>query len=44
MLCFVAGEKEPYEAKAQVDKKRYKDEVGGYKPKAANSGNASDSG
>ncbi|XP_071706144.1 FACT complex subunit SSRP1-like [Rutidosis leptorrhynchoides] len=38
-----AGEKEPYEAKAQVDKKRYKDEVSGYKPTAAHSGNASGS-
>ncbi|KAI3743744.1 hypothetical protein L1987_56809 [Smallanthus sonchifolius] len=38
-----AEEKEPYEAKAQADKKRYRDEISGYKPKPANSGNASDS-
>ncbi|PWA41682.1 FACT complex subunit SSRP1 [Artemisia annua] len=39
-----AGEKEPYEAKAQADKKRYKDEINSYKPQTTNSGNASDSG
>ncbi|KAK1562064.1 hypothetical protein Q3G72_005550 [Acer saccharum] len=41
-----AEEKEPYEAKAQADKKRYKDEITGYKnPKPMNidSGNDSDS-
>ncbi|PWA40734.1 FACT complex subunit SSRP1 [Artemisia annua] len=39
-----AGEKEPYEARAQADKKRYKDEINSYKPRTTNSGNASDSG
>lgn len=39
-----AAEKEPYEAKAQADKKRYKDEINSYKPQTTNSGNASDSG
>lgn len=41
-----AEEKEPYEAKASVDKKRYKDEVSGYKnpqPMNIDSGNESDS-
>lgn len=38
-----AGEKEPYEAKAQADKKRYKDQINSYKPQTTNSGNASDS-
>ncbi|KAL5806615.1 hypothetical protein ACOSQ4_029348 [Xanthoceras sorbifolium] len=41
-----AEEKEPYEAKARVDKKRYKDEISGYKnPKPMNidSGKESDS-
>ncbi|KAK4603972.1 hypothetical protein RGQ29_012472 [Quercus rubra] len=39
-------EKEPYEAKAQQDKKRYKDEISGYKnpqPMNIDSGNESDS-
>ncbi|CAL5205895.1 unnamed protein product [Lathyrus oleraceus] len=41
-----AEEKEPYEAKAQADKKRYKDEISGYKnpqPMNIDSGNESDS-
>ncbi|GKC10215.1 transposon ty3-I gag-pol polyprotein [Tanacetum coccineum] len=38
-----AGEKEPYEAKAQADKKRYKDEINSYKPQTTNTGNTSDS-
>ncbi|KAJ7974447.1 FACT complex subunit SSRP1 [Quillaja saponaria] len=41
-----AEEKEPYEAKARVDKKRYKDEISGYKnpqPMNIDSGNESDS-
>ncbi|KAJ4888206.1 FACT complex subunit SSRP1 [Raphanus sativus] len=41
-----AEEKEPYEAKAQVDKKRYKDEISDYKnpqPMLVDSGNDSDS-
>lgn len=47
-----AEEKEPYEAKARQDKKRYKDEISGYKnpqsqlqpqPMNADSGNESDS-
>jgi structure-specific recognition protein 1 len=41
-----AEEKEPYEAKAQADKKRYKDELSGYKnpqPMNIDSGNESDS-
>ncbi|KAL2935850.1 FACT complex subunit SSRP1 [Bienertia sinuspersici] len=41
-----AEEKEPYEAKARADKKRYKDEIGDYKnPQSTNvdSGNESDS-
>ncbi|GAB4824656.1 FACT complex subunit ssrp1 [Ancistrocladus abbreviatus] len=41
-----AEEKEPYIAKAHVDKKRYKDEIGGYKnpqPSTIDSGNESDS-
>ncbi|KAI5392937.1 FACT complex subunit ssrp1, variant 2 [Lathyrus oleraceus] len=41
-----AEEKEPYEAKAQADKKRYKDEISGYKnpqPLNIDSGNESDS-
>ncbi|CAN8266030.1 unnamed protein product [Cochlearia groenlandica] len=43
-----AEEKEPYEAKAQVDKKRYKDEISDYKnpqpqPMNIDSGNESDS-
>ncbi|CAI8606451.1 unnamed protein product [Vicia faba] len=41
-----AEEKEPYEAKAQADKKRYKDEISGYKnpqPMNVDSGNESDS-
>ena len=39
-------EKEPYEAKAQQDKKRYKDEISGYKnpqPMNIDSGNESNS-
>ncbi|KAF4350909.1 hypothetical protein CsatB_021651 [Cannabis sativa] len=39
-------EKEPYEAKARQDKKRYKDEISGYKnpqPMKVDSGNESDS-
>lgn len=39
-------EKEPYEAKAREDKKRYKDEISGYKnpqPMNIDSGNESDS-
>nr|POF11193.1 fact complex subunit ssrp1 [Quercus suber] len=39
-------EKEPYEAKAQQDKKRYEDEISGYKnphPMNIDSGNESDS-
>lgn len=39
-------EKEPYEAKARQDKKRYKDEISGYKnpqPMNIESGNESDS-
>ncbi|MCI12204.1 FACT complex subunit SSRP1-like [Trifolium medium] len=42
----IAEEKEPYEAKAQADKKRYKDELSGYKnpqPMNIDSGNESDS-
>jgi structure-specific recognition protein 1 len=45
-----AEEKEPYEAKARVDKIRYKDEISGYKnqqaqaqPMNIDSGNESDS-
>ncbi|GAB2285560.1 FACT complex subunit ssrp1 [Dionaea muscipula] len=41
-----AEEKEPYEAMARADKKRYKDEIGGYKnpqPMNIDSGNESDS-
>ena len=41
-----AEEKEPYEAKARADKKRYMDEISGYKntqPPNADSGNESDS-
>ncbi|XP_010502944.1 PREDICTED: FACT complex subunit SSRP1 [Camelina sativa] len=41
-----AEEKEPYEAKAQVDKQRYKDEISDYKnpqPMNVDSGNESDS-
>ncbi|GMG98436.1 hypothetical protein Nepgr_000276 [Nepenthes gracilis] len=41
-----AEEREPYEAKARADKKRYKDEIGGYKnpqPSNMDSGNESDS-
>ncbi|KFK33752.1 hypothetical protein AALP_AA5G055500 [Arabis alpina] len=41
-----AEDKEPYEAKAQVDKKRYKDEISDYKnpqPMNIDSGNESDS-
>ncbi|TKY53784.1 FACT complex subunit SSRP1 [Spatholobus suberectus] len=41
-----AEEKEPYEAKARADKKRYKDEISGYKnpqPMNIDSGNESDS-
>ena len=44
-LC-TAEEKEPYEAKARQDKKRYKDEISGYKnpqPMNIDSGNESDS-
>ena len=44
-VCAVE-EKEPYEAKAQQDKKRYKDEISGYKnpqPMNIDSGNESDS-
>ncbi|THG15340.1 hypothetical protein TEA_005317 [Camellia sinensis var. sinensis] len=43
---MTAAEKEPYEAKAQADKKRYKDEISGYKnpqPMNIDSGNESDS-
>lgn len=42
----LADEKEPYEAKARADKKRYKDEVSGYKnpkPMDIDSGKDSDS-
>ncbi|KAJ9563293.1 hypothetical protein OSB04_008453 [Centaurea solstitialis] len=39
---LTAEEKEPYEAKAQADKKRYRDELSGYKPPPTNSGNGSD--
>ncbi|KAF7802947.1 FACT complex subunit SSRP1 [Senna tora] len=41
-----AEEKEPFEAKARADKKRYKDEISGYKnpqPMNVDSGNESDS-
>jgi len=41
-----AEEKEPYEAKAREDKKRYMDEISGYKnpqPMNIDSGNESDS-
>ena len=41
-----AEEKEPYEARARADKKRYKDEISGYKnpqPMNIDSGNESDS-
>ncbi|KAF5735523.1 High mobility group isoform 1 [Tripterygium wilfordii] len=41
-----AEEKEPYEGKARVDKKRYRDEISGYKnpqPMDIDSGNESDS-
>lgn len=45
-IC-TAEEKEPYEAKAQADKKRYRDEINGYKsnpqPMNIDSGNESDS-
>ncbi|KAI3764816.1 hypothetical protein L2E82_14833 [Cichorium intybus] len=37
-----AEEKEPYEAKALADKKRYRDEISNYKPQPTNSGNNSD--
>ncbi|KAI3498591.1 hypothetical protein L1887_34368 [Cichorium endivia] len=37
-----AEEKEPYEAKALADKKRYRDELSNYKPQPTNSGNNSD--
>ena len=38
---WVAAEaKEPYEAKARADKKRYKDEIGGYNSKNAQPSNA----
>ncbi|KAL7258521.1 hypothetical protein ACSBR1_004619 [Camellia fascicularis] len=43
---MTAEEKEPYEAKTQADKKRYKDEISGYKnpePMNIDSGNESDS-
>lgn len=43
---YTAEEKEPYEAKAQADKKRYQDELSGYKnpqPMNIDSGNESDS-
>ncbi|CAL5340382.1 unnamed protein product [Camellia sinensis] len=43
---ITAAEKEPYEVKAQADKKRYKDEISGYKnpqPMNIDSGNESDS-
>jgi hypothetical protein len=44
---YTAEEKEPYEAKAQEDKKRYKDEMSGYnknpQPMNIDSGNESDS-
>lgn len=43
---YAAEEKEPYEAKARQDKKRYKDELSGYKnpqPMNIDSGNESDS-
>lgn len=51
IVCFLlqplAEEKEPYEAKAQVDKKRYQDEISDYKnpqqPMNIDSGNESDS-
>lgn len=44
----IGEEKEPYEAKARVDKKRYQDEISGYKnaqaqPMNIDSGNESDS-
>lgn len=42
----IAEEKEPYEAKAQVDKQRYKDAISDYKnpqPMNVDSGNESDS-
>ena len=45
-LFCTAEEKEPYEAKARQDKKRYKDEISGYKnaqPMNVDSGNESDS-
>lgn len=45
-LNYAADEKEPYEAKARADKKRYKDEISGYKnpqPMNVDSGNESDS-
>lgn len=45
-IYFAAEEKEPYEAKARVDKQRYKDEISGYKnqqPTIIDSGNESDS-
>lgn len=44
-MC-AAEEKEPFEAKARADKKRYKDEITGYKnpqPMNIDSGNDSDS-
>lgn len=46
IIFYAAEEREPYEAKARADKKRYKDEITGYKnPKPMNidSGNESDS-
>ena len=48
-VCFhvtIAEEKEPYEAKAQVDKKRYEDQISDYKnpqPMLVDSENDSDS-
>lgn len=45
-MIFAAEEKEPYEAKARADKKRYRDEVSGYKntqPTNVGLGNGSDS-
>lgn len=46
MWSYAVEDKEPYEAKARADKKRYKDEVSGYKnPQPVNLGlgNESDS-
>lgn len=45
-IFYAVEEREPYESKARADKKRYKDEISGYKnpkPMDIDSGNESDS-